>query len=89
MRYRVGRILRLVIVLGCLMLIIPYLMSKLDSPTSGSNARDGDFEYGDRVERPIRGTGGNSSLHPIMGDSLGNYELRDLPPRSGPGEGGL
>jgi hypothetical protein len=23
-----------------------------------------------------------------MSDSLGNYEPRDLPPRSGPGEGG-
>jgi hypothetical protein len=30
----------------------------------------------------------NVSLHPIMSDSLGNYEPKDLPPRSGPGEGG-
>jgi len=28
------------------------------------------------------------SLQPIMSDSLGNYEPKDLPIRTGPGEGG-
>ena len=37
----------------------------------------------------IRETSGNVSLHPIMSDSLGNYESRNLPSQSGPGEGGL
>lgn len=30
----------------------------------------------------------NVSLQPIMSDSLGNYEPKDLPVREGPGEGG-
>lgn len=96
MRYRVGKILRLVIVLGCLILIIPYLMSKLDSSTGGSNSRDSEFEYADgraidpnHPGRVIRETSGNVSLHPIMSDSLGNYESRNLPSQSGPGEGGV
>lgn len=29
-----------------------------------------------------------NSLQPVMSDSLGNYEPQNLPPRSGPGEGG-
>lgn len=32
---------------------------------------------------------GNMSFQPVMTDSLGNYEPKDLPPRSGPGEGGV
>ena len=37
-------------------------------------------------EKLLRAT--NISLEPVMSDSLGNYEPKDLPDRSGPGEGG-
>jgi hypothetical protein len=30
----------------------------------------------------------NISLQPIMSNSLGNYEPKDVPKRTGPGEGG-
>lgn len=30
----------------------------------------------------------NVSLQPVMGNTLGNYEPKDLPERTGPGEGG-
>lgn len=30
----------------------------------------------------------NVSLQPVMSNSLGNYEPKDLPERTGPGEGG-
>lgn len=40
-----------------------------------------------KLRKPIRPTK-NVSLEPIMSTALGNYEPRDLPDRSGPGEGG-
>ncbi len=41
----------------------------------------------EKVRKPLDRSA-NVSLQPIMSDSLGNYEPKDLPVRTGPGEGG-
>ena len=40
MRYRVGRIVRLVAALACLVFIVPFLMSKLDSGNTRSTVEE-------------------------------------------------
>jgi hypothetical protein len=47
MRYRLGRIVRLIIGLALLVLLIPFLMSKLDSGTSRSTADGNGVDYPD------------------------------------------
>jgi hypothetical protein len=47
MRYRIGRTVRLVIGLAFLVLLIPLLMSKLDSGTSRSTGEDNEVGYTD------------------------------------------
>ncbi len=41
----------------------------------------------EQIRKPLN-PAANVSLQPIMSDSLGNYEPKDLPVRTGPGEGG-
>lgn len=82
MRFRLGSTLRLVIALACLVLMIPFLLSKLDSTASQSSRDSND------AGEPGRSQGLKNSLQPLMSDSLGNYEPKDESPRSGPGEGG-
>ena len=56
MRYRIGRTVRLVIALACLVLMIPFLMSKLDSGSARTLSADNDFDYSDvgrRARAPI------------------------------------
>jgi hypothetical protein len=83
MRYRLGRILRLVIGLTLLVFMVPFLMSKLDSGNNRSSVGDETVDHSD-----VQTQSKNRSLEPIMSDTLGNYEPKDLPPQSGPGEGG-
>ena len=82
MRYRLGRAVRLIIATLCLMLLVPFLMSKLDSGTNRSIGEDigGTKQDSKKVK--------SDGLHPVMSNSLGNYEPKDLPVQSGPGEGG-
>jgi len=47
MRYRIGRTVRLVIGLAFPVLLIPLLMSKLDSGTSRSTAESDEVDYTD------------------------------------------
>ena len=84
MRYRVGRILRLFVVLAVLVFMVPFLMSKLDSGNSRSTI--GDEPVADHSN--LQNLSKDRVLQPIMSDTLGNYEPKDLPPQSGPGEGG-
>lgn len=84
MRYRVGRILRLVVVLALLVFMVPFLMSKLDSGNSRSSIGDDPVVDHSNSQTLSKDRG----LQPIMSDTLGNYEPKDLPPQSGPGEGG-
>ncbi len=84
MRYRLGRTVRFIIALVCLMLLVPFLMSKLDSGTSTNRSISEDI----RVDKEDSNKLKTNGLQPVMGNSLGNYEPRDLPVQSGPGEGG-
>ncbi|CAM4887854.1 unnamed protein product [Rotaria socialis] len=91
MRYRVGRIVRLVIGLACLVVIVPFLLSKLDSGNTISiveDTRDDDSKGNQDVSKARILTKTNG-LQPVMSDSLGNYELKDRPTQTGPGEGGI
>jgi len=45
MRFRLGRTLRFIIVLVSLILLIPFLMSKLNSTTNQSTAEDNEVDY--------------------------------------------
>ncbi len=93
MRYRFGHILRLIIGLAFFVFLIPFLMSKLDSGSSRSTAEEPEVDYSDakkydKEDSNVQSQSKNRTLQPIMSDSLGNYEPKNLPPRSGPGEGG-
>jgi hypothetical protein len=85
MRYRIGRALRLIIALVLLVLLIPFLMSKLDSSSNRT------IDEGVRIDKKDSNVPNKlkaNDLQPIMSDSLGNYEPKNLPAQSGPGEGG-
>jgi hypothetical protein len=51
MPFRVGRILRLFVGLACLVLMVPFLMSKLDSASRRSNASHANIDYPDVSHR--------------------------------------
>lgn len=53
MRYRIGRTLRVIIGLAFFVLLIPFLMSKLDSGTSRSASNDNDFDYSDVRKKKV------------------------------------
>ncbi|CAF1392166.1 unnamed protein product [Adineta steineri] len=87
MRFRIGYILRLLIALVFLVFMVPLLMSKLDS----SNKQDiHSHNKRDRRE-PLNNSNQlkDRSLQPVLSNSLGNYEPKDLPPQTGLGEGGV
>ncbi|CAF3237728.1 unnamed protein product [Rotaria socialis] len=96
MRIRLGRTLRLFIALGFLILVIPFLMFKLESSNTELAPAPNGLDYPQEKKlnldaEPIRkllDPSNNVSLQPIMSNSLGNYEPKDLPKRTGPGEGG-
>ena len=66
------------------MLLVPLLMSKLDTSTDADRSTREDIRTDRLEEKEFR----LNDLHPAMSNSLGNYEPRDLPAQSGPGEGG-
>ncbi|CAF1550902.1 unnamed protein product [Rotaria sp. Silwood1] len=97
MRVRLGRTFRLIIALAFLILIIPFLMFKLESANNQPSPEHIGIDYPedkkiDNIHEKIRkplARSINISLEPIMSNSLGNYEPKDLPERTGPGEGGV
>ncbi|UJR22834.1 hypothetical protein I4U23_025864 [Adineta vaga] len=98
MRIRIGRALRLVIALALLILMIPFLMFKLESVDEQSFSENIATDHIEVLKtttiikekvRRYPNQLENVSLQPIMSGSLGNYEPKDLPQRTGPGEGGV
>ncbi|CAF1246323.1 unnamed protein product [Rotaria magnacalcarata] len=71
-------------------------MFKLESSNTESVQAPNEFDYpkekklnpGAETIRKTLDPSNNASLQPIMSNSLGNYEPKDLPKRTGPGEGG-
>ncbi|CAF1194837.1 unnamed protein product [Adineta ricciae] len=97
MRIRIGRALRLVIALIILILMIPLLMYKLEPANEQSFIENVVVDKTEPLKieaviRKIRKYPNNlngTNLQPIMSGSMGNYEPRDLPERTGPGEDGV
>ncbi|CAF0804611.1 unnamed protein product [Adineta ricciae] len=75
--------------------MVPFLMSKLDSNSSQSEISNQDEVLSHRLAQKIEPSNNADKaaephgLQPRMSDSLGNYEPRDQPTRTGPGEGGV
>lgn len=89
---RLGRTSRLVLLTVVLILIIPiYFLNQLESIDHVENDVQIPVDNNEMKTRKksIRLQNIEKiNLHPVMSRDLGNYEPRDLPERSGPGEGG-
>lgn len=85
---KLGRTTRLVLLTIILILLIPiYFLNQLESIDEPIRVPDVPIDQTKPKETSVQ-TMRNVSLEPRMSDSLGNYEPKDLPKRSGPGEGG-
>ena len=86
---RLGRTTRLLLAAVAFILIFPIIfMIQLESVNQSNDVDRIPIDSAESPKKIVRITRQNVSLHPVMSQSLGNYEPKDLPKRSGPGEGG-